>query len=184
MKNRTINLYTEWKPLIDALTDSEAGLLLKDIFNYQSGIDVKNSSPVWFFIKSKIDDYNEIGKAISNVRRDSVNKRWEKHDTNEYNSIQMNTNDTIKEEKRKEKKTKENLIKEESNKRERFQKPTTDEIKQYCLERNNSIDPERFFDYYEARGWKTGNSPIKEWKACVRTWERREKKEEVDYDKF
>ena len=54
-----------------------------------------------------------------------------------------------------------------------FVKPTLDEIKNYCLERNNGINPERFLDYYEAKGWKVGNSPMKDWKAAVRTWEQK-----------
>ena len=62
----------------------------------------------------------------------------------------------------------------------RFTKPTLEQIKEYCLERNNNIDSERFFDYYEANGWVQGKSrkPIKDWKACVRTWEQRNKKQD------
>ena len=44
----------------------------------------------------------------------------------------------------------------------------------YCAERNNQIDPEAFVDYYTARGWKYGQGkPVVDWKAAVRTWERR-----------
>lgn len=55
----------------------------------------------------------------------------------------------------------------------KFSPPALDEIKAYCLERKNNVDPERFFDYYSANGWVQGKGkPIKDWKACVRTWER------------
>ena len=60
----------------------------------------------------------------------------------------------------------------DKNNNTRFTKPTVDEIKSYCKERNNNIDPESFYDFYESKGWKVGNSPMKDWKACVRTWER------------
>lgn len=67
--------------------------------------------------------------------------------------------------------------------------PTLEEIKDYCLERNNSVDAERFFDYYSANGWVQGKGkPIKDWKACVRTWERgfsapkQEPKEKPSFD--
>lgn len=50
--------------------------------------------------------------------------------------------------------------------------PTLDEVKAYCNERNNRVDPERFMDYYTANGWKVGKNPMKDWKAAVRTWER------------
>lgn len=58
----------------------------------------------------------------------------------------------------------------------RFQRPTPEEVKAYCDERKNGIDPQVFVDYYEARDWRTGNSRIKDWKACVRTWEAHERK--------
>lgn len=56
----------------------------------------------------------------------------------------------------------------------RFKKPTLEEITAYCTERKNSVDPQAFFDFYESKGWRVGNQPMKDWKACVRTWERRE----------
>ena len=57
--------------------------------------------------------------------------------------------------------------------RPRFIPPTVDEIKAYCTERKNTVDAERFFDYYSANGWKQGKGkPIVDWKAAVRTWER------------
>lgn len=54
----------------------------------------------------------------------------------------------------------------------KFIKPTIEEIQAYCLERNNDVDAERFFDYYESNGWKVGRNSMKDWKAAVRTWER------------
>lgn len=60
--------------------------------------------------------------------------------------------------------------KKENNKR--FIPPTVDEVRSYCIERNNSVDPERFVDYYESKGWLIGKTKMKSWKAAVRTWER------------
>ena len=59
-----------------------------------------------------------------------------------------------------------------TTKRKRFEKPTLSQITQYCLERNNNVNAEQFYDYYESNGWKVGKSAMKDWKACVRTWER------------
>ena len=64
------------------------------------------------------------------------------------------------------------LYKRESS---RFQKPSIDDIRQYCISRNNSVDPEQFFNFYESKGWIIGKSPMKDWRAAVRTWEKREK---------
>lgn len=54
----------------------------------------------------------------------------------------------------------------------RFKPPTVDEVKAYCIERQNNVDAERFIDYYTANGWKVGKNTMKDWKAAVRTWER------------
>ncbi len=57
-------------------------------------------------------------------------------------------------------------------KAKRFTKPTLAEVQAYCNERNNKVDAEHFYDYYEANGWKVGKNSMKDWKASVRTWER------------
>ena len=57
-----------------------------------------------------------------------------------------------------------------------FLKPTIDVIKDYCNERNNNIDAETFFDFYESKGWFIGKNKMKNWEASVRTWEKKEQK--------
>lgn len=57
-------------------------------------------------------------------------------------------------------------------KRKRFEKPTVEEVRAYCLERNNNVDAETFVDFYDSKGWCVGKTPMKDWKASVRTWER------------
>ena len=49
-------------------------------------------------------------------------------------------------------------------------------VKKYCLERNNNIDAETFFDFYESKDWLVGKNKMKNWKACIRTWEKRKSK--------
>lgn len=61
-----------------------------------------------------------------------------------------------------------------TTKRKRFEKPTLSEIKEYCIERNNNVDAQHFYDYYESNGWKVGKNSMKNWQAAVRTWERSE----------
>ena len=55
-------------------------------------------------------------------------------------------------------------------------KPSVQEIKDYCLERNNGIDAEQFFDFYESKNWYVGKNKMKNWQAAVRTWEKRKQK--------
>lgn len=61
----------------------------------------------------------------------------------------------------------------------RFVKPTVEEIAAYCAERQNGINPKRFFDSNEAKGWVVGKNqtPMKDWKATIRTWEENRKDE-------
>ena len=60
-------------------------------------------------------------------------------------------------------------------KAKRFYPPTLDEVKQYCEERKNNIDPMAFIDFYSSKGWMIGKNRMKDWKAAVRTWERKRK---------
>lgn len=53
-----------------------------------------------------------------------------------------------------------------------FRPPTLSEVAEYCRERKNGVDPQRFIDFYEAKGWMIGKNRMKSWKAAVRTWER------------
>jgi hypothetical protein len=125
IKNKTTNIYTEWKPLIEALSNEEAGILLKDILKYQSGEEVKNNNPVWLFIKSKIDDYNKTGETIAKSRslagKIGMAKRWGitkiTNDNTDNKCYQMITNDNKNNNKIKENKIKENNIKEKKKKR-------------------------------------------------------------------
>ena len=82
--------------------------------------------------------------------------------------------------------TNNNNIKNNNKNNNIFKKPTLEEVKQYCLERNNGIDAETFIDFYESKGWMVGKTKMKDWKACVRTWERNRntKKEDIIPDWF
>lgn len=85
-------------------------------------------------------------------------------------------------------------IKEREKKESRnFVPPTLSEVKAYCQERvragNPAINPEQFLDFYEAKGWMIGKNKVKDWKACVRTWEGRIRQEkggssieQIEYD--
>ena len=59
------------------------------------------------------------------------------------------------------------------SKRKVFVPPSVEEVRAYCQERKNGVDPQSFVDHYAARGWKyNGNVAMKDWKAAVRTWEK------------
>lgn len=58
----------------------------------------------------------------------------------------------------------------------RFKPPTVDDVQAYCQERRNKVDAQTFVDFYTAKGWKVGSQSMKDWKACVRTWEKRDER--------
>ena len=72
-------------------------------------------------------------------------------------------------------KEKDNIKVIQKEKIKKFTKPTVEEISAYCQERNSPISAEQFFNFYESKGWRIGSSPMKDWRAAVRTWEAKER---------
>jgi hypothetical protein len=70
-RNKSAQIYTEWLPLIEHLSDSEAGKLLKNILNYQNGDDITSKNPVWFFVLNKLEEYNGNYDEIRGKRIDA-----------------------------------------------------------------------------------------------------------------
>ncbi len=55
-----------------------------------------------------------------------------------------------------------------------FITPIIEEVTTYCKERNNQVDPSKFVNFYESKGWMVGKNKMKDWKAAIRTWENKE----------
>jgi len=69
------------------------------------------------------------------------------------------------------------IVEQEIEKKDkRFKPPTVEEVRAYCKERQNNVDPEKFVDYYTSNGWSVGKNKMKDWKAAVRTWEKNNSK--------
>jgi len=54
-----------------------------------------------------------------------------------------------------------------------FKKPSVEDVINYCILRKNNIDAEAFIDFYESKGWMVGKNKMKDWKAAIRTWEKK-----------
>jgi hypothetical protein len=65
-----------------------------------------------------------------------------------------------------------------------FTIPTISEVEIYCLERKNNIEAESFINFYDSKGWMVGKNKMKDWRACIRTWEMREKKKPMKTSKI
>ena len=70
-------------------------------------------------------------------------------------------------------------INNKENIKRKFIKPTPEEIQEYCNSRNNGINANAFYDFYESKDWYVGKNKMKDWKACVRTWEQRKSKQDI-----
>jgi len=67
------------------------------------------------------------------------------------------------------------VVKKETVKRKVFKAPTVEEVRGYCDSRCNNVDPQTFVAHYATNGWMRGKAKIKDWKACVVTWENKDK---------
>lgn len=59
-----------------------------------------------------------------------------------------------------------------------FTPPTIEQVRDYITSRNSTINPETFWNFYETKGWMVGKNKMKDWKACVRTWENNDRQNE------
>lgn len=112
----------------------------------------------------------EMRKTIKQIREshdDAVTESGEGHD-GVMTASGVNHDESV---------TGADQIRLEENRKERgrFAPPSLDEVRQYCQERGNTVDPETFVDHYQAKNWLIGKAKMKDWKAAVRTWEHRER---------
>jgi biotin operon repressor len=143
-------------------------------------------------------------KSTNNITTKSTNKYtiinvvdWDKYQfddnqINTQNNIQINKRATNEQQTSNKRATTSKEVKKERSKEVKnkevkkttsFNKPTVDEIKSYCNERDNAIDPQHFYDFYESKNWMIGKNKMKDWKAAVRTWERRNNNKPTSYFK-
>ena len=157
------------------LTDEEVGRLFRALMHYHAtGVvdEVDGRESIAFdFIREDIDRTEAAYKAKCEKNRNNRLSAL----TNVRQQPPTNVDERAQKEKEKEKEKDKDKDKESKPPR-RFTPPTVEEVRAYCTERKNGIDPAHFVDYYAARGWelKPGQK-VKDWKACVRTWEQRQK---------
>ena len=105
--------------------------------------------------------FHELRQKKSLAGKKGMESRW-------------GSNNTVITEDNKGKERKGKERKKNSSNTNKFSPPTINEINQYCKERNNNIDAEKFHDFYQAKGWMVGSNKMKDWRAAVRTWEKKD----------
>ena len=160
--------------MLASVTGHQVGTIKQalSVFKDLGLIDVLDNGAIYM-----LDIQNFIGKGSSEAdRKREYRQRIETDRTNvQTNLRQISDKSTPEIELEKDIEIEKEIhssAKSTTTKRKRFEKPTLSQITQYCLERNNNVNAEQFYDYYESNGWKVGKNAMKDWKACVRTWER------------
>ena len=189
MKNSFI-LYTEQKAVIDKLTDEQAGKLIKAIYAYETGEEMELDAildlvitPFLTVLEKDKEKYVEKCEkraqagAKGGKQRVANQANDKQTQANQANATfakqnQANQADNDNEYDNDNDFKKENIKRKSATQAKAFVKPTHEEVKAYCAERKNNVDPDKFIDFYESKGWLIGKNPMKDWKACVRTWEK------------
>lgn len=172
MGREYVPIFFDWLEVTQDLTPEEKGNLIDAVVAYASGQEYEHyltggCKIAFRFLKGQVDR----NAAISDARSKAGSNKREQPETNANKPEQTGTK--FPKEKDKEKEEDKEKDKERVTERKpRFSPPTLEEVTGYCRERGNGVNPQRFIDYYQARGWelKPGQK-VKDWRACVRTWE-------------
>ena len=173
-------VYTEWLELIELLSEDEQLILLKRIFKYERGDEIKKTDylqleKLWGFIKAKLDSSEAISKRIREAKskggktrsaqlRKPESSAPAKETSGEKNSLIVPAPEIVVPKKKQS---------------SRFIKPTLEEIEAQIFEKGYTVNARRFFNYYESNGWKVGKNTMKSWKAALATWQSKEDEQVV-----
>lgn len=181
MQKETFIMHADAWRTVQKLSREQRGDLLSALMLYQLGEELPAmdlaTELAFTFMASQMDKDNEKYAEIVEKRREAGRKSAEKRNTSQQVLTRVNHNDNDNVNDNDNDNYKYGVIirdadASKTSKRATFKKPTVDEVRKYCQERQNNVDPERFVDYYESNGWKVGRNSMKSWQAAVRTWER------------
>lgn len=177
--------YHSYLEAMEQLNDAERGRLFTACLTYSKTGEAPelrgNERFVFPAFRSQIDRDNANYEEKCRKQSGNARKRW---DATACNGMPTDAKHAKTKEKEKEK-TKEKEKEKESKEKvasgdapsSRFVPPTVEEVRAYCLERQNGIDPQAFVDFYASKNWMVGKTKMSDWKASVRTWEQRRKQE-------
>lgn len=180
-------MYESWGAAIEKMNNEQAGELIKAIYAYQKDPDAVPQDPALAFvfelIKQQLDADSQRYKEAC-AARSEAGKKGGRPKTNASDKKQMVSEESKKSKCFSEKAKRadneyDNDLKEntlEGVKEKRFAPPTLENVSEYCREMGyTNVDAARFIDFYTSNGWMVGKNRMKDWKAAVRNWDRREK---------
>lgn len=187
-----IPFYYSYRKKLEKLSDQEVGRLVRSLLEYGETGETEElagrESIAFDFIADDINRAKAAYEERCAKNQRNIEKRYARQDdTNVYDGIRTNTNvyETYQtkdkpKDKPKDKtkdKTKDNSLPPNGvsdTRAKRFTPPTLDDVSAYIRERGSNVDAQRFLDFYTAKGWMVGKNRMKDWKAAVRTWEKRD----------
>ena len=167
-KKKSFLLHIDSLDILDDLTNGQAGVLFKAIKAYQHNEEFPLDSVVKIaFSPFKNQFFRDDEKYTKTCESRAIagSKGGKQKVANASKCLQSVAN--VADTKNKNK----NKTKNNNEVTRRFTPPSIEEVSQYCKERKNNIDANNFINYYSTNGWMRGKNKIKDWKACVRTWE-------------
>ncbi len=175
-KQETLVLFPEVLAVTRKLSDEQFGVLMRAAFSYRLSGEVYAGDDVavdvaFQFVSNQIDRYrdncstNARNATGSNAECSEIQRNAPKH---QQNPPPILSNPILS-----------NPMGSRADKppsRHRFIPPKVDEVRSYCQENGYlAVDPERFINFYQSKGWKVGKESMKDWKAAVRNWDSRDK---------
>ena len=186
MEKNSFLMYTDWLSMIEELDNEQRGVLFLAIMRYQSDGDIPemkkgSGEKIAFahictqFLKDQ-EKYNKTvasrsaagklgGRPKANISDEKQKKQMLFEESNKNQSeAKKADNDNVND----------NELKESIEKRH-FVPPTTQDVAEYCKEKGiTTVAAERFVDFYSSKGWMVGKNKMKDWKAAVRNWGRKD----------
>lgn len=178
-------LYADYFDYFQTLTDDELGRVIRAIFAYQRtgelpSFDDRALKLVFDLIRNQIDRDFDKWRASAEKRKAAAQKRWSAKNQNraaeeapEDNTAEDSEEVPTVETALKEQTEAQKEPEEKKTPSKRFQKPTVSEVAEYVMQNSFDFAPQQFFDYYESKGWRVGNAPMKDWRAAARLWQQR-----------
>ena len=197
-----LKVFGEIEEYVEELTDDQLGRVFSAMMAYafrDEEPDFERGTAeryVWPAIRNKIDgcerkvrqkraNGEKGGRPSKNENKDkpeeTENNKTEPEETKE-NQTEPNETSNVHEHEHEQEHEHEHVQEQEQRENESararkraapFTPPSPDEVAAYCRERGNTVDAERFCDFYASKGWMIGNQRKKDWRAAVRTWEKR-----------
>ncbi|WP_438979979.1 Lin1244/Lin1753 domain-containing protein [Polynucleobacter sp.] len=151
-----------WGAYGDAISDAMAEEILIDMISIGLLSSDENGDIYSESLNHRMEKLNEFRKKLSDSGKAGAEKRWGGHKPAITTPMALKESIVNK------------VNKSNENRYVAFAPPTHQDVKDYCESRGNLVDSQKFLDFYQSKGWMVGKNKMKDWKACVRTWEKSE----------